>query len=62
MIHCADPVPDQIKVPTVSLTHQEPFLMHGFKKATGMSDSVRLTVGKVVWSGTGSNHCPKGKE
>ena len=41
-----DPVPGQTMLPTVSLTESdipEPFLLDGFKKALGMSDSVKLT-------------------
>ena len=38
----ADQVPDQTMLPTVSLTYPEPFKMDGFKKALGMSDSVKL--------------------
>ena len=45
-----DPVPGQTMLPTVSLTYPEPFKMDGFKKAPGMSDSVKLTVGST---GTG---------
>ena len=47
----ADPVPGQTMLPTVSLTESDipgAFKMDGFKKALGMSDSVKLTVGSIL--------------